>query len=79
MIKEHAPRVETDAEAVHPGLFERVLAEEAQELENGKVRVVFDSLEVRGDKPVEKVAALGQESVVSAMDILKVWYTTLNT
>ena len=59
MIEEHAPRVETDAKAVDPRLLEGVLAEEREKLEDGEIWVVFDTLQVRGDKPVEEVTALG--------------------
>ena len=61
MIEEHAPRIETDTEAVDARLFECVFAEEPEELENGKVGVVFDTLEMGGDKPVEEITALGKK------------------
>ena len=59
MIEKHAPRVETDTEAVHPGLLECVLTEQTEELEHRKIGIVLDSLEVGGDKPVEEITALG--------------------
>jgi hypothetical protein len=61
VIEEHAPCVETDAEAIDARLLERVLAEEAEKLEHGKVGVVLNALEVGGDKPVEKVTAFGKK------------------
>ena len=61
MIEEHAPRVETDAEAVDARLLECVFAEEPEELENGEIGVVFNTLEVGGDKPVEEITALGKK------------------
>lgn len=63
MIKKHAPRVETDTEAVNSRLLECVLAEEIEELKDREVWVVFDTFEVRGHEPVEKVTTLGQEPV----------------
>ena len=61
MIEEHAPRVETDAEAVDAWLLERVFAEEPEKLENGEIRVVLDTLEMGGDEPVEEITALGKK------------------
>lgn len=46
---------------VHVNLFECVLVEEREKLEYREVGVKLNSLEVRVDKPVEEVAALGNE------------------
>lgn len=46
---------------VHMNLFECVLVEEREELEYREVGVKLNSLEVRVDKPVEEVTALGNE------------------
>ena len=42
-------------------LFEGVLVEEREELQNGEVGVKLHPLEVRVHKPVEEVTALGQK------------------
>ena len=47
--------------SVHVNLFECVLVKEREELEYREVGVKLDSLEVRVDKPVEEVAALGNK------------------
>ena len=46
---------------VHANLFECVLVKEREELKYREVGVKLNSLEVRVDKPVEEVAALGNE------------------
>ena len=43
-------------------LFEGVLGEESEELEDWEVRVELHPLQVRGDKPVEEITALCKKS-----------------
>ena len=42
-------------------LFEGVLGEQSEELEDWKVRVELHPLQMRGDKPVEEITALGKK------------------
>ena len=42
-------------------LFEGVLGEESEELEDWEVRVELHPLQMRGDKPVEEITALGKK------------------
>ena len=43
-------------------LFEGVLGEESEELEDWEVRVELYPLQMRGDKPVEEITALCKKS-----------------
>ena len=43
-------------------LFEGVLGEESEELEDWKVRVELHPLQMRGNKPVEEITALCKKS-----------------
>ena len=43
-------------------LFEGVLGEESEELEDWEVRVELHPLQMRGDKPVEEITAFCKKS-----------------
>lgn len=57
---------------VHVDLFECVLVEEGEKLQDREIGVELHSLEVRVDKPVEEVAALGNKPGAG-------WTTVCNT
>ena len=61
MIQEDPPCVQADTETVNARLLESILVEKSEELKNGEKGVKFNSFQVGGDKPVEKIATLSKK------------------
>ena len=62
MVQEDSPGVQTHTKAVNAWLLEGILVEQIQELQHGKERIKFNSLQVRGYKPIEEVRAFSEKS-----------------
>ena len=60
MIQEQPPGLQAVAEAINLRLTNSVLGEQNEELENRKIRVKLNPLEMRRYEPVEKITTFGK-------------------
>ena len=62
MIQKEAPGVQTVAKAVDLWLFEGVLREESEKLQDRKLRIKLHPLKVWGNEPVEEITTFSKVS-----------------
>ena len=60
MVQKEAPGVQTVAKAVDLWLFEGVLREESEKLQDRKLRIKLHPLKVWGNEPVEEITTLSK-------------------